>query len=293
MRRAQALGGGRSELFDAAMHTRAVSRLQLETDLRAALNQHQLRVYYQPIIHLETRQITGFEALVRWQHPAHGLISPDKFLEAAEDTGLIAAIDQWVMLEACRQAVRWQSRYATGSPLRMAANLSARHFAAPQLLDEIRAILSETQIEPRSFQLEITDRIAMANPSLTAAVLSQLKRLDITTAIDDFGGGATSLADLRRFPVDLVKIERPLVANMLADRASHDVVDLILALGRKWKLEISAQGIEKAGHFEVLKNLGCRFGQGYFFSPPLDGDAASQLLRQQNPAQRLSIADSR
>jgi EAL domain-containing protein (putative c-di-GMP-specific phosphodiesterase class I) len=292
MRRAQARGGDRSELFDAAMHTRAVTRLQLETDLRTALNQHQLRVYDQPIVHLETRHITGFGALVRWQHPAHGLISPDKFLEAAEDIGLIAAIDHWVMLEACRQACRWHLQFPKAPPLRIAANLSARHFAAPQLLDEIRAILSETEIEPRSFQLEITDRIAMASPTLTSALRSQLKRLDITTAIDDFGGGATSLADLRRLPMDLVKIERPLVANMLADRASHDVVDLILTLGRKWKLEIGAQGIEKAGHFEVLKNLGCLFGQGYFFSPP-DGAAASQLLRQQSSAQRPSMADFR
>ena len=133
----------------------------------------------------------------------------------------------------------------------------------------------------------------MASPTLTSALRSQLKRLDITTAIDDFGGGATSLADLRRLPMDLVKIERPLVANMLADRASHDVVDLILTLGRKWKLEIGAQGIEKAGHFEVLKNLGCLFGQGYFFSPPIDGAAASQLLRQQSSAQRPSMADFR
>jgi len=293
MRRAQAIGGGRSELFDPAMHTRAVSRLQLETDLRAALNQQQLRVYYQPIVHLETRQIAGFEALARWQHPAHGLISPDKFLEAAEDTGLIASIDQWVILEACRQAGRWQSQYPLSPPLRIAANLSARHFVAPQLLDEVRAILSETQIEPRSFQLEITGQIAMANPSLTSALLSQLKRLDITTAIDDFGSGASSLADLRRYPVDLIKIERPLVANMLADRSSRDVVDLILTLGRKWKVEISAQGIEKAGHYEALKNLGCRFGQGYFFYAPLTADAASQLLRQQSSALRPSMADSR
>jgi diguanylate cyclase (GGDEF)-like protein/PAS domain S-box-containing protein len=293
MLRAQALGGGRSELFDPAMHTRAVSRLQLEVDLRAALNQHQLRVHYQPIFHLVTRQIVGFEALVRWQHPIHGLISPDEFLEAAEDTGLIASIDHLVIAEACRQGGRWQSQYPALPPLRIAANLSACHFAAPRLLDEIRATLLETQIEPRSLQLEITDRIAMANPSRTLAILSQLKRLDITTAIDDYGSGATSLTDLRRFPVDLVKIERPLVANMLADRASRDVIDLILTLGHKWKLEISAQGIEKAGHYEALKNLGCAFGQGYFFSPPLPAAAASQLLRQQSPAAQPTVADLR
>lgn len=133
----------------------------------------------------------------------------------------------------------------------------------------------------------------MANPSQTSALLWQLKRLEITTAIDDYGSGATSLADLRRFPVDLVKIAGPLVANMLADRASRDVVDLILTLGRKWKLEISAQGIEKAGHYEVLKNLGCPFGQGYFFPPPLAADAASQLLHQPSSALRPTVADPR
>lgn len=151
MRRAHALGGGRSELFDPAMHTRAVSRLQLETDLRAALNQRQLRAYYQPILHLETRQIVGFEGLVRRQHRTCGLISPDEFVEAAEDTGLIASIDQWVILEACRQAGRWQSQYPASPPLRIAANLSACHFAAPRLLDEIRATLLETQIDPVLF----------------------------------------------------------------------------------------------------------------------------------------------
>jgi PAS domain S-box-containing protein/diguanylate cyclase (GGDEF)-like protein len=280
LRRAQAMGGNRCELFDTAMHSRAVGRLQLENELRTALNHRQLRVFYQPMVHLETRQIVGFEALVRWQHPTQGLISPAKFMEAAEDTGLIASIDQWVILEACRQTCRWQSQYPTLDLLRIAANISARHFASPQLSDEIRAVLRETQIESSALQLEISDRIATADPSLTAATLAQLKRLNVTTAMDDYGTGATSLGDLRVFPLDVLKIDRALVTNMLADRASRDVIELILLVGHNWQLQITAQGIEKSAHCEALKALGCLVGQGYWFAPPLAAEAAGQLLRQ-------------
>lgn len=290
LRRAKALGGGRSELFDAAMHSRAVGRLQLEADLRAALNQLQLRVYYQPVFHLETRQIAGFEALVRWQHPTQGLISPEKFMEAAADTGLIASIDRWVILEACRQAYQWQCQQPAPTLPKIAVNISACHFASPQLVDGIRAILRESQIAPHSLQIEITERIAMANPSLTCGVLAQLKRLGVSAAIDDYGAGATSLLHLRRFPVDLLKIDRSLIHNMPADRASRDVVDMILTLGRNWKLEIAAQGIEKAAHHEALKSLGCLFGQGYFFSPPVAAPAAGQLLRQQSTSPQPAAA---
>ena len=270
----------RSELFDTAMHTLAVSRLQLEAELRAALNQRQLRVFYQPIVSLESHAIVGFEALVRWQHPQHGLISPAKFIEAAEDIGLISSIDQVVILEACRQTCRWQAEFPTAA-LRVAANISARHFASPHLTDRIRAILRETQIDPASLQLEITDRIASADPDTTSAVLSQLKHLKVSTAIDDYGAGTFSLFQLRGAAVDLLKIDRSLITNMLSDRVSRDVVDLLLALGRQWKINVAAQGIEKPSQCEALKQLGCRLGHGYLFSPPVSPDAATQLLRDQ------------
>jgi diguanylate cyclase (GGDEF)-like protein/PAS domain S-box-containing protein len=281
MRRAQSLGGNRSELFDTTMHTLAVSRLQLEAELRAALNQHQLRVFYQPIVSLDTRAIVGFEGLVRWQHPVHGLISPARFIDAAEDIGLISAIDQWVILEACRQICSWQSLSPAFGALRIAANISARHFAIPSLTDHIRAVLRETQIDPLALQLEITDRIASADPATTSAVLSQLKQLRVSTAIDDYGTGAFSLSQLRRAPVDLLKIDRFLIRNMLSDIASRNVVELLLTLGRQWKINVLAQGIEKASQCEALKEFGCLLGQGYLFSPPVSADAAAQLLRNQ------------
>jgi diguanylate cyclase (GGDEF)-like protein/PAS domain S-box-containing protein len=281
MRRAQALGGNRSELFDTAMHTLAVSRLQLESELRAALNHHQLRVFYQPIVLLETRAIVGFEALVRWQHPVHGLISPAKFIDAAEDIGLISDIDQWVMLEACRQTCIWQALSPDLAKLRIATNISARHFASPHLTDRIRTVLRETQIDASALQLEITDRIASADASTTFDVVSQLKQLRINTAVDDYGTGTLPLPQLRRIAVDLLKIDRFLVRNMLSDRPSRDVVELLLTLGRQWKIHVLAQGIEKPSQCEALKELGCRLGQGYLFSPPSPADAATQLLRDQ------------
>jgi len=280
LRRAQSLGGKRAELFHTAMHTRAVSRLQLEDELRTALNHRQLRVYYQPIVSLEDRKTTGFEALVRWQHPAHSLISPDRFLDT-EDAGLIAAVDPWVLLEACRQASRWRTEYPLLGAFKMAVNISALHFASPHLLDEIRAILRETKIDPAALQLEITDRIAMTDPQRTADLLLQFQRLHVSTAIDDYGTGGTSLTHLRSFSIDLLKIDRPLVTTRLSDRASRDVIELLLKLGRNWEIEVAAQGIEKTGQCEALRELGCRLGQGYLCSAPIHADAATHLLRAQ------------
>jgi diguanylate cyclase (GGDEF)-like protein/PAS domain S-box-containing protein len=279
LRRAKALGGGRSELFDPAMHNRAVTRLKLEADLRTALNRGQFRVFYQPIFQLHPCQIVGFEALLRWQHPEQGLISPDQFLDAAEDTGLMALIDQWVIREACRNLPLWESAYGADARLHIAVNLSARHFASPQLLDGIKACLREVQVPPGALQLEIAERIAMTNPDLTAGALSQFKRLEVVTAIDDFGTSPISLPDLRRFPIDLLKIDRSLITNMQADRTSHDVIDLILTLARKLNYQVVAQGIEKPTQLDRLRSLGCNFGQGYLFSSPLDSEAARQFLR--------------
>jgi diguanylate cyclase (GGDEF)-like protein/PAS domain S-box-containing protein len=292
LRRAQAMGGSRSELFDPAMHNRAVTRLQLESDLRTALNRGQFRVLYQPVFQMHPWQVVGFEALLRWQHPAQGLISPREFLDAAEDTGLMALIDQWVIREACRNLPLWESASGQRGHLHLAVNLSARHFASPQLLDGIKACLHDAQIQPGTLQLGITERIAMANPDLTAGVLSQLKRLDLTTAIDDFGAGSISLVALRRFSPDIVKIDRSLVTNMQADRASKDVVDLILTLARKLNCQVVAQGIEKPAQLDHLRSLGCNFAQGYLFASPIDPDATQRLLRDQARSHRASPASA-
>jgi diguanylate cyclase (GGDEF)-like protein/PAS domain S-box-containing protein len=282
MRRAKAMGGTRSELFDTALHTRAVNRLKLETDLRTAIDCNQFTIHYQPIHQMDTRRVIGVEALVRWLHPEQGLISPYKFMEAAEDTGLIALIDKWVIWQSCQQMRQWQSRYPFLKPLSVTVNISGRHLANPHLVLEIKECIRATGIEPSRLQLEISEPIATANPDITCGMLAQLNRLEVSTAIDDFGTGRLRLTDLRRFPVDTLKIDRSLVNNLLADRVSHDVVDLILTLAQKLNKKVVAEGVEKAAQVERLKALGCKFGQGYFFSQPLEAAQADDLIREQS-----------
>jgi diguanylate cyclase (GGDEF)-like protein/PAS domain S-box-containing protein len=277
LRRAQAMGAVRSELFDAAMHNRAMHRLKLENDLRTALNRNQFRVLYHPIFRIDPRQVVAFEALLRWQHPEQGLIAPNEFLAAAEDTGLMAMIDQWVIREACNQLQAWQAANG-GTPVRASINLSARHFASPQLIDGIKNCLRDARIVPSSVQLEIADSIAATNPDHTAAVLAQMRRLGVTTALDDFGSNSISLASLRRCSYDVLKIDRSLISSMQADRTSQDVVDAILTLARKLNCEVIAEGVEKPAQVETLRTMGCSLAQGYIFSSPLDA-AALQLLQ--------------
>lgn len=278
LRRAQALGPGRSELFDPAMHNRAVHRLKLESELRTALNRNQFRVLYQPIFRIEPRRLVGFEALLRWQHPEEGLTAPNEFLAAAEDTGLMAMIDQWVIREACSQLPLWQAG-SDGAPLCVAVNLSARHFASPQMIDGIKNCLRNAPILPNALQLEIADAVAASNPDHTAAVLSQFRRLGVTTALDNFGSNSLSLASLRRCAYDVLKIDRSLISSMQADRVSQDVVGMILTLAGKLGCEVIAEGIEKPAQIETLRSMGCRLAQGYLFSSPLDSNAARQFAQ--------------
>ena len=290
LRRAQAMGGNRSELFDPAMHQRAVTRLKLESDLRNALKGGQFRVFYQPIFRIHPREIVAFEALLRWQHPEQGLISPREFLEAAEDTGLMALIDHWVIEEACRNLPVWESIYRPSTRLQLVVNLSARHFSSDQLVEGVKKRLCAAAVPPGALQLAIPEDVAMSNPQRTIQVLSQLKRLDVTTAIDDFGRGNFSLSALRQSGPDVLKIDRLLIANMQADRAAHDVIDLILTLARKLNCDVVAQGIEKSAQLEHLRTLGCNFAQGYLLSPPLDPEAVLELLRLQAQSRRVSAA---
>ncbi len=290
MRRAKALGGSRCEVFDEGMHTRAVNRLKLETELRTAFERSQFRVYYQPIIQLENRQIVGFEALVRWLHPEQGVISPHKFIEAAEDMGLLVSIGKWVIAEACKQMSDWQSRLPSAG-LYMTVNISAKQFAHAHFVGDVRTAMQETRLDPARLQLEISEGVAMADPKLTSNVLSQLKHLGVRISIDDFGSAYSSLSWLRRFPIDFLKIDRSLVANLLTDRPSSDIVQLIITLANCVNLKVIAEGIEAATQLDQLRKLGCEFGQGYLFSQPVEAEAAQQLLRQQSS--RASAAGTR
>ena len=281
MRRAKSLGGSRCEVFDEAMHTRAVGRLKLETDLRTALTERQFRIYYQPVIHLETRQIASFEALLRWQHPSQGLISPHRFIDAAEDTGILVSIGHWLIMQACRQLREWEVNDRSGQPMNVTVNVSARQFADARLVNDIQDAMQQTGVDPARLQLEMTESVAAADPRLTITVLSHLKHMGIGVVLDDFGTGSTSLRGLTQFPLDALKIDRTLVRDMLSDRAAADIVELIIALAHKLNFKVIAEGIESVRQLERLAELGCEYGQGYYFSQPMEARAALLYMRQQ------------
>ena len=290
MRRAKSLGGSRCEMFDQAIHTRAVNQLKLEAELREALNKHQFRVFYQPIVELKTRQITGFEALLRWQHPDHGLISPYKFMETAENTGLLRATGQWLIMEACKQLRRWETEIPAMEDISVGANISAKQLADPHFVTEVETTLRETSVDPSQLHLELTEGAAAADPKLTVSILSSLRQIRVGVILDDFGTGNSSLIGLRQLPVEALKIDRSLVDGMLLDRSACDTVDLIILLAQKLKLKVIAEGIESAKQLDLLIALGCEFGQGYFFSHPVDATAAGQLLRQRTPLPHAKAA---
>ncbi|MGB7585779.1 MAG: EAL domain-containing protein [Terriglobales bacterium] len=280
--RAKALGGSRCELFDEGMHTRAVNRLKLEAELRTAIDRRQFQLCYQPILNLESRQTVGFEALVRWHHPEQGVVSPSKFIEVAERAGLMVPIGKWVIDEACQRLRAWQSAYPALSALTMTVNLSAKQFAHADLRDDLKAAIQENHINPSNLQIELTEADAQTDPKLTADLFTQLKHLGVRISIGDFGTGHSSLSWLRRSPLDELKIDRSLVANMPSDRSSFDVVNLTIILARELNLEVVAEGIETAVHLERVRRLGCELGQGYFFSKPLEVEQADELLKQQS-----------
>jgi diguanylate cyclase (GGDEF)-like protein/PAS domain S-box-containing protein len=281
MRRAKAMGGSRCEMFDAAMHIRAVNRLKLEKELREAIGKRQFRVYYQPIVQLKTNQITGFEALLRWQHPEQGLISAYKFLAAAEDTGLLVSTGHWMILHACRQLRAWDNEIPSPrETVSISVNISAKQLADARFVTDLSATLRETGIDPSRLRLEITESVATADAKLTADVLPRLKQLRVGVILDNFGTESSSLNSLRQFAVEALKVDRSLIGGMLTDRAARDMVELIVLLSQKLKFKVIAEGVESTKQLDQLRELGCELGQGYLFSSPLDAKAAEQLLRQ-------------
>jgi len=290
MRRAKALGGSRCELFDHAMHTLAEGRLRLESDLLNAMTQHQFVIFYQPILELASRRVVSFEALLRWQHPTQGLISPYRFLEAAEDSGLLVSIAHWFMLQACRQLREWEVNAFSGEQLNITVNLSARQLADGHLVNDIQDALRETGVDPSRLHLEITETVAAADPKLTVTVLSHLKHMGIGVILDDFGTGTSSLCGLRQFPVEALKIDRSLARDMLSDCTAADMMEVIISLAHKLDLRAIAEGIESAKQLDRLIEMGCEFGQGYYFSQPLESKAALQFVRQNHASARSSRA---
>ena len=292
LRRAKSLGGSRCEVYDEAMHSRAVGRLALESDLRTALNQQQFRVYYQPVMRLTDRSIVSFEALLRWEHPKQGLISPYRFIEAAEDTGILVSIGHWLILQACRQLREWQVLAPAKSGVSITVNVSARQFADARLVTDLQQALEQTGVDPSWLQLEITECIAAADPKLTLTVLSHLKHLGIGVILDDFGTGSTSLRALRQFPVDALKVDRSLIGEMQSDRITEDIIRMMISLAHNIGLEAVAEGIETSAQMKRLLEMGCEYGQGYYFSQPLDAKGALTFLRQNVISVRATSASA-
>lgn len=278
MYRAKALGKSRCEFFDEEMHTKAVKLLNLENELRRAVDEQDFRVHYQPIVQLESGSIVGFEALVRWRRSPDCLASPDTFIGVAETAGLIVPLGKWILREACQQAQRWQARYPRDPALNVTVNVSPKQFAHSELVNDIKEVLEETGIDPRRLHLEITESVAMADPARTNEVLWQLKDLGAGVCLDDFGTGHSSLSRLRRFPVDVLKIDRSFVSHMDSDAEARQIARLIIEFAHTVNLQVIAEGVETNAHLEHLKRLGCEFGQGYFFSRPVDPEAVERLI---------------
>jgi predicted signal transduction protein with EAL and GGDEF domain len=278
MYRAKALGKARHEVFDLAMRARAVALLNLETDLRRALERNEFRVHYQPIVSLETHAITGFEALLRWQHPESGLVLPEEFIQVAEETGLIAPIGAWVLREACRQTAAWQAEFRSHQPLTIAVNLSSRQFLQADLVGQVTAILGETGLDPRSLRLEITESAIIENTEHASRLLAGLKKMGVQLYIDDFGTGYSSLSYLHRFPIDALKIDRFFVRQVTSKGENLEIVRTIVALARSLGMGIVAEGVETEAQLSQLRALDCDLGQGFLFSRPLESEDATALL---------------
>lgn len=262
--------------FNADIKLRARERQAVEVGLRQALERHELVLHYQPKLNLETGAITGAEALIRWQRPGHGIVSPAQFIPIAEESGLIVPVSQWGLREACRQARAWQD--AKLPPLTMAVNISALEFKNKGFLDGLRAVLFETGLEPRLLELEITEGALMQDIESTLAVLRALKEMGVGLAIDDFGTGYSSLSYLRQFPIDVLKIDQSFVRDIGSDANDAAIVSAIINMGRSLKLRVIAEGVETQEQLAFLQAHQCEEGQGFYFSRALAADAFAQLL---------------
>jgi len=277
MYRAKALGEGRDEVFDKSMHEQVVRLLNLETDLRRAIERKELRLHYQPIMALHTGLLAGFEALVRWQHPEYGLLSPAEFIPVAEQSQLIVPITQAILKEACAQARIWRTQFPAGFPFSISVNLPARYLAKPDLVQEVSALISENALPPDYLRLEVTESEIMEDPATVSKALLQLSEIGVKVYIDDFGTGYSSLSYLANLPVHALKIDRDFVSR-LGDERNSAIVRSVVSLAHNLGLQVIAEGVEASDQLDYLKVLKCQFGQGYLFSRPCDSEQATEIL---------------
>jgi diguanylate cyclase (GGDEF)-like protein/PAS domain S-box-containing protein len=278
MYRAKSLGKARYEIFDKAMHARAINLLQMETDMRRALERNEFLIHYQPIVALEDFRLRGFEALVRWQHPERGFISPMDFIPVAEETGMIIPLGEWVLREACQQMQRWQKIFPVDPPLFISVNLSSKQFSQNDLINAVANILRETGVAAHTVKLEITESVVMENIETATEMLQQLRDLGVQLSIDDFGTGYSSLSYLHRFPIDTLKIDRSFVTRMTENSENMEIVRTIVVLAQNLGMDVVAEGVETNEQLVLLQKLHCENGQGYFFSKPVNSTGAEKII---------------
>jgi diguanylate cyclase (GGDEF)-like protein len=271
-------GRNRTELFTGTLRARAVDRLTVETGLRRALRRNELRLYYQPQVNLATGHISGAEALIRWQHPEHGVLGPNEFVPIAEMSGLIIPIGQWVLEESVRQVSDWAADLPHGSDLTMGINLSGKQLVQASLIDEITELLERTAIDPSKLELEITESILLDDVDRSISVLDKLKGLGLKLALDDFGTGYSSLTYLRSFPIDVVKIDRSFVDGISQDGSGAAIVRSVIELATTLGLECIAEGVETVEDMATLRELGCTTAQGFLIAQPLTAADAARLI---------------
>ncbi len=279
MYRAKSQGRARYEIFNAEMHTQALKRLNVENDLRRAIEAQEFTLHYQPIVELATGNLVGFEALIRWQTPTHGLKPPGEFIPVAEETGIIACLDSWALRTACFQLARWQSEFPELSHLTVSVNLSAQDLCEPNLLSDIDRMLELSGLEGSCLTIEITESMLIDNIDSTISLLREIQDRGIKISIDDFGTGYSSLSYLHRLPINSLKVDRSFVNQIEAGQSNHQIAEIIIALGNQLNLNTIAEGIETPKQLELLKDLGYEFGQGYLFSKPVCDRAAEAFLQ--------------
>ncbi len=278
MYRAKAMGKARAEVFDTSMLAAAELRLQLESDLRRAIDRHELEVYYQPIIALAEGQLCGFEALLRWRHPERGIVLPDEFVAAAEETGMIVPIGNWVLREACRQMRAWDAEFPDYTNLIINVNLSGRQCLQPDLVQDVARILEETGLPAPRLKLEITESVVLENSDSVVEILNALRALGVQLGLDDFGMGYSALSYLQRFPFQTLKIDRSFVSAM-EENGNAEIIRAIVSLASGLEMNVTAEGVETEEQAARLKDLSCEFGQGFYFNRPLTPDDARVVLQ--------------
>ncbi|HZU10676.1 MAG TPA: EAL domain-containing protein [Pseudacidobacterium sp.] len=285
MERAKSSGRPRPVCFSVTMRESALRKLQLEAELRNAIEAGEMVLYYQPEVDLQSGRVVGLEALVRWQHPERGLVPPSDFIPIAEETGLILPLGDWVLKEVCRQMAAWRSLAGDLLDLRVSVNLSAKQFSQPDLVERIAAILEDAGVAARHVGLEMTESSLMADSETAFKTMQQLRRMGVGLHMDDFGTGYSSLNHLHRFPFDTLKIDRSFVQRMISEKGPQEIVSAIVHLARSLKMHVVAEGIENASQMQFLQSLGCHFGQGYYFAKPLPASTINAILESQAAGQ--------